>query len=215
MFSGILTISVIELCLYRTASSYWNVLRCLQGGIAGLISVSTAIDLYNPLMCAGISFVASLLFLLSSIIIHVTAIEDHCNFTSSHLICGFLGTLLCPMFVSERYLGNSSRRMFILWQSLCLLIVVVVSIIFAITIFGFLFCANILRSKREIKNHTRAVALQEHLPKRTFFGRLFHINYHTAHIAPGENYRKICLNNKSLSQDGSEGPSGDARALTI
>lgn len=215
MFSGILTTCVIELCLYRTASSYWNVLRCLQGGIAGLISVSTAIDLYSPLMCAGIAFSASILFLLASIIVHATAIEDHCNFTASHLLCGFLGTLFCPMIIKEEYLRNTNRRLFVLWQTLCLLIVTVVSLVFGTTLFGFLFCANILRSKREVKNHIRAVALQQHLPKRTFFGRLFHINYQTAHIAPGENYRRICFDNKTINQDGSEGPAGDARALTI
>lgn len=188
-------------------------LCCLQGGIAGLISVSSAIDLYNPLTCAGIATAASIIFLLTSIIVHATAIEDHCSFTSSHLLCGFLGALFCPLLIKDDYLGNINRRLFILWQFICLMIVTVISLVFGITLFGFLFCANILRSKREVKNHNRAVALQELFPRRTFFGRLFHINFQTVHIAPGEN--RLCLDKKHVIQDGSDGPSGDAKTSAL
>lgn len=212
---GVLIISVIELCLYRTASNYWNVLRCLQGGIAGLISVSSGIDLYHPLVSAAIASSSSIFFLIASLLIHSTAIEDHCNFTSSHLLCGFLSTLLCPMLIKEEYLGNVNRRLFILWQSLCLLIVTLVSLLFGSALFGLLLCGKILRSKREVKNHNRAVVLQQHLPKKTFFHRLFHVNVHTINIEPLQNFNRKSFEPRELNVDNMEGPSGDAKVLTL
>lgn len=200
---------MIELCLYRSASNYWNVIRCIQGGIAALVSVTAAVDLYTPLVCAGIAAASSVLFLVASLLIHFTAIEDNCNFIASHLLCGFLGALACPILMKREFL-SINRKVFILWQLLCLILVTVVSLVFGACIFAFLLKINILRSRREVKNHNRAVALQQHLPKRSFLNRLFHITFRTAHIVPGESYRRQYLVTKRESQDSPAGLPGDA-----
>lgn len=72
-------------------------------------------------------------------------------------------------------------------------------------------CVKLLRSKREGKNHNRAMALQKYLPKRSFFSRLFHINFHTAHITPGESIRRKYIGDKRLNLDNTDRSSGDAK----
>lgn len=195
--------------MFRAASNFWNALRCIQGGIAGLIVVSPGIDLFSPLVCAGSASGASIAFLLVSMLIHISSIEDHCNFAASHLLCGLLGALACPNLLKQEHLGDVTRKFFVLWQSLCVITVTLASLAFATGVFALLLGAKILRSKREVKNHKSALILQKHLPKRSFLNRLFHINSQTAHIVPGENYRRRYSETKRLNLDNTDGPSRD------
>ncbi|XP_023022420.1 ammonium transporter 2 [Leptinotarsa decemlineata] len=198
---GILIISVLHLLIFRKIFSYWIILRCIQGGIAGIISVAAGVDIFSPFECLAIAAVSSFFFFFFSILIHNTALEDYCNLTASHLVCSFLGILACPLLAHKENFGVSARKFHILWQFICVIIVISITITFAWLLFLFFSLTKILRSKREAMNHQRAVVVQKYLPKRGFMERLFMIDSQTQHIAPGDKNRQSFLEHDVLKKE--------------
>ncbi|CAH1117835.1 unnamed protein product [Phaedon cochleariae] len=203
--TGIILVSLLHLIIYRKIFTYWIILRCLQGGIAGVISVAAGVDIYSPYACIAIATVASVFFFFFSILVHNTALEDYCNFTSSHLVCSVLGSMACPLLAQKENFGVSARKIHVLWQFICLIAVSALTLFFAWLVFLFLSLGELLRSKREVMNHQRAVVVQKYLPKRAFLERLFMIDSNTDHIEPSETARNSFLRLEGSKDGGRSG----------
>lgn len=77
----------------------------------------------------------------------------------------------------------------ILWQFICALVIIGLSLILALLIFLLLKVFGVFRNNFEAINHRRALVLRDALPKRVLLERLLGINSTTDYVIPG--YRKI------------------------
>lgn len=181
--------TVIQHIIFRDVFHHRRILRCVQGGVAGLMSVAAAVDAYNPFITIIISLVSSIVFFFSAEVIHNTALEDPCSFISSHLVCGFMGVILWFLLAKrENALILMKPGVNILWQFICAAVIVAFSIIASLLIFSLLRIVGILRNNFEVINHRRAIVLRNALSKRILLERLFSINSTTNYVVPG--YRK-------------------------
>ncbi|KAG5890968.1 hypothetical protein JTB14_028646 [Gonioctena quinquepunctata] len=199
---GTLLISILHLLIFRKIFNYWIILRCIQGGIAGMISIAAGVDIYSSFECIAVVTICSFFFFFFSILIHNTALEDHCNLTASHLVCSFLGILACPLLAQKENFGVSARKVHILWQFICTIIIISITVTFAWLLFLLFSLTKILRNTRETMNHQRAIVVQKYLPKRGFLERLFMIDDQTQHIEPGEKDRQSFLDLEKVKRDG-------------
>nr|CAI5822978.1 unnamed protein product [Callosobruchus analis] len=117
--TGIAVVSILHLLIFRKVFSYWIVLRCIQGGIAGIISIAAAVDAYSWIQCVAVAAVAAVCFFFLSILIHNTALEDYCNVTavlsSITLVAWMLFMLLsmCKVLRNKKEEENHRRALVI------------------------------------------------------------------------------------------------------
>ncbi|CAG9856004.1 unnamed protein product [Phyllotreta striolata] len=192
--TGVLLTSLLNIFIARRILNYWSVLRCFQGGIAGVISIAAATDIYNVPRSAGVAAVAALFFFFFAILVHNTLLEDNCNLISSHLVASIVGTIACPIVAKKENLGGREKGTHLLWQFICLLVVLATTIVYSWLLFLLLSCCKLLRNKDEALNHRRAVAVAKYLPRKSCLQRLFMIDSKTDHIAPGDGDRSKYLN---------------------
>ncbi|XP_033223434.1 uncharacterized protein LOC117177065 [Belonocnema kinseyi] len=90
---------VIILQFFQTGqfTDYWKITRCIQTVISGLVAVSAGPDFYSPTISILFGSLSGFIFCESSEIIFKSAVEDNCNIIATHLIIGFLGSLLAPL----------------------------------------------------------------------------------------------------------------------
>ncbi|CAH1962532.1 unnamed protein product [Acanthoscelides obtectus] len=184
--AGIGLVSLFHLFIFRKVFSYWIVLRCLQGGIAGVISIAAAVDAYSWIQCVAVAVVAAVLFFFLSILIHNTALEDYCNSTASVFASSIIGCMAPPILLMTENFGGRSKKIHVLWQFICFLVAFSCIALIAWLLFMLLSMCKLLRNKKEEENHRRALVIQKYLPKRGFVERLFAIDSKTEHIAPGK-----------------------------
>ncbi|XP_057660145.1 ammonium transporter 3-like isoform X1 [Diorhabda carinulata] len=188
--AGILIVCLLHLIIFRSIYNYWIIVRCFQGGIAGIISIAAAVDIYTYLESLGISAITSIFFFFFSILIHNTALEDYCNLISSHLIGSIIAVMACPLLANKQNFETEFRKVHILWQFICLCVVIAITTVFAWFVFLIFALCKLLRNKHEVLNHRRAVMIKRYLPKKGLLERLFMIDSKTDHIEPGEEKRK-------------------------
>lgn len=196
---GVFITSLLNMCICRRIYNYWSVIRCLQGGIAGLISIAAGVDIYDFVECSAIAAICSIFFFFFSILIHNTSLEDNCNFIASHFVSSIFGTVACPIIAKKENFESNKKTVHILWQFICLLIVMIVTIAFSWFVFLMFACCKLLRNKEEVMNHRRALIVAKNLPRKGCLQRLFMIDSKTDHITPGDNDRRKYLqeeNNK-------------------
>ncbi|KAF5303043.1 hypothetical protein FQR65_LT08372 [Abscondita terminalis] len=189
MSGGILVIAFLQHFLFRRRISYWNILRCIQGGVAGIVTISPGINLYKPEFAFLASLISSATFyLFSTIILLKTSIEDYCNVISIHLVCGIFGLFLCPFFKDSDPIKQ--RLIQSLWQLLVtftviFFLIIVISILF----FALLLCRG-LRNKLERIDHERGVlAVKNRGKDKTFLDRIFNVTSSTPFLEPGSSSR--------------------------
>ncbi|CAG9840469.1 unnamed protein product [Diabrotica balteata] len=197
---GILIVSFLHLMIFRKIYNYWTIVRCFQGGLAGTIAVAAAVELYSHLESIAVAAVVSVLFFFVSILIHNSALEDNSNLIASHLIGSFIASFMCPI-VAHRANFNSNKKIHILWQFICICVVLAVTAVFAWLIFLIFALSKLLRNKEEVLNHRRATILQKFLPKKGAMERLFMIDSKTDHIVPGESSRRQYVFDKTTNTD--------------
>ncbi|XP_030751169.1 ammonium transporter 3-like isoform X1 [Sitophilus oryzae] len=170
MGGGILTVAFIQMVKSKDIYKYWKVMRCLQGGLAGIVMVSSGIDLYNPAVTFGVSIFGALLFFISSLIVRKSPLEDCCNIISVYLVCGTFGTPIPAIFTK-----NSVEVILIhvLWQLICLGTVIVVTCVVFVILFCFFTCCGVLKNDFEEVNHERANILYGRLNWRSYYDKLF------------------------------------------
>ncbi|KAJ8982071.1 hypothetical protein NQ317_001480 [Molorchus minor] len=190
--TGIAILTVLYLIAYPTILKYWIVLRITQGGVAGFMMISAGINTFSPNWSIYLlALIGAVIFFFCSLVLHNTALEDSCNLTSSHLICGLVGALLCPLFESRKSSSPIWAGRHALWQFVWILIIVICTVVFAVIVFSLLNACKILRSQQEIEDHQRALNVHDNLPEnKKHLERLLMIDdVRTPHILPG-NYRK-------------------------
>ncbi|XP_050306907.1 putative ammonium transporter 1 isoform X2 [Anthonomus grandis grandis] len=189
--AGILVISLLVVVFTRDVYRYWIIVKCLQGGLAGVVIVSAGIDVYTPAINFGIACGGSMIFFLVSNLVHYSAVEDCCNIVAIYLVCGSLGVLLPSVLGSKEHLGLSvpfyQSLIHLLWQFLCLIIVLIMTIAIFLSVFTLLHVIGVLRNEYEEENHQRAKVLYGRLPWKRYLDRIFMINDKSKDISPESN----------------------------
>uniref|UniRef100_A0AAR5P1X6 Ammonium transporter AmtB-like domain-containing protein n=1 Tax=Dendroctonus ponderosae TaxID=77166 RepID=A0AAR5P1X6_DENPD len=195
MGAGILVVTLILVILTRDIYRYWIIVKSLQGGLAGIVTVAAGIDIYTPGVNFGIACGGGMIFFLFSNLIHFSALEDCCNIITIYLICGSVGSLIPPLLGSGENLGLTGpvRIQFIhlLWQFICLIVILLMTVIIYLSLFTILFASGILKNTYEEANHQRAKILYGRLPWKKYFDRLFMINGASKEISPESNRNEM------------------------
>lgn len=195
MGAGILVVTLVLMVLTRDIYTYWIIVKCLQGGLAGLVTVTSGIDIYSPAINFGIACGGALIFFVTSNLIHYSALEDCCNIVAIYLICGSISILLPPFLGSGENLGLSIsvRLQFthLLWQFLCLLVVLLITMIIFSSLFTILFATGFLKNNFEKANHQRAKILYGRLPWKKYFDRIFMISGKDKELSPERNRNEM------------------------
>ncbi|VEN46196.1 unnamed protein product [Callosobruchus maculatus] len=199
--TGVAVVSILHLLLFRKVFSYWIVLRCIQGGIAGIISIAAAVDAYSWIHCVAVGVVAAVCFFFVSILIHNTALEDYCNVTAGVMASSTIGIMACPILLGSENFGGRSKKIHVLWQFICFLIVLSSITVVAWLLFMLLSMCKVLRNKKEEENHRRALVIKKYLPKRGFMERLFAIDSKTEHVTPGKDKLKSVRIDRTIETD--------------
>lgn len=168
---------LIHWIVYGSPVSYWVFLRCLQGGIAGLVTISAGADIYHPIAVFFVALVESLLFHAISIVIELSYLEDNCNIIATHFFSALFGSTLPPIVAMIDNLGLSvmvrTRAIHFSWQLICVLVIAVISAVLAVIVFGSMLLCGLLRSRGETQSHQRAVIARTNIPERSWFQTLF------------------------------------------
>nr|CAH7761037.1 unnamed protein product [Callosobruchus chinensis] len=199
--TGIAVVSLLHLVIFRKVFSYWIVLRCIQGGIAGIISIAAAVDAYSWIQCVAVAVVAAVCFFFLSILIHNTALEDYCNMTAGVMASSTIGIMACPILLDSENFGGRSKKIHVLWQFVCYLTVFASTAVVAWLLFLLLSMCKVLRNKKEEENHRRALVIKKYLPKRGFTERLFAIDSKTEHVTPGKDKLKSVRIDRTIETD--------------
>ncbi|KAJ8916225.1 hypothetical protein NQ315_016364 [Exocentrus adspersus] len=220
--AGILIVAVFQLSFFRHLSRYRRMVRCVQGGMAGLVTVASAVDIYTPLVALLLPMGTAAFFFLFAELLHHTALEDACSLIPSHLICSFIGVMLCPLLAQKENLGSSvqlsTRGVHLLWQFICTLVVVVISVAVALFIFLLMKITRGLRNEFEAMNHKMADVIKDVISKRSYLERLFATNSSTEYVEPG--YRRRYFDAVQERQENSNNPasagdSGDTMKTVV
>ncbi|KAF5294080.1 hypothetical protein FQA39_LY13554 [Lamprigera yunnana] len=192
---GILAVVVLQCIFFKRSISYWNILRCMQGGLAGIVSVAPGVDIYTPEISFGIAAVSSIIFYcFAMFVMHKTSIEDYCNVISVHLVCGIIGLLLPPLLgKSDIFVSKSiqTRLIYCLWQIST----------FTVLLFVLVCCTNLClvlilcrkwRSSDEQVDHLRSViAATNQEQKKPMIERIFTETADSLFIEPGPSNRNL------------------------
>ncbi|XP_076269480.1 ammonium transporter 2-like [Rhynchophorus ferrugineus] len=192
--AGILITTLLQTLKSKDMYKYWRVIKCLQGGLAGFITVSAGIDIYNPVSSFGIAAFGSSIFFLSTHLVHYSPLEDCCNIISIYLVCSFFGCLIPPLFGNGENLGfsvpNKIRFTHLLWQCVCLLTIISFTVLPYFLIFFMFVVFGCLKNDFEEVNHERAKILYGKLPWKRYFDRIFMANK-SSDISPNVNRDEI------------------------
>ncbi|XP_066262211.1 uncharacterized protein [Euwallacea similis] len=165
--AGILVVILVMVLLTRDIYRYWIVVRSLQGGLAGLVTVAAGIDVYSHLESFGIASGGGMIFFFTSNLIHYSPLENCCNIVTIYLVCASIGILLPPLFDSRENLGLtipfSLQFIDLLWQFLCLITIFLLTVIIFVSLFSLLYATGILKNFKK-ENHQRAQILHRKLP---------------------------------------------------
>nr|CAD7416447.1 unnamed protein product [Timema cristinae] len=185
---GAITVVLLQLLVVRDSFTYWPMLRCVQGALAGIVVILPGVDVYRPLVTLAIGLSVGVILFIGARQTYQSAIEDYANVIIVHLVCGFLGVLLPPLLGSAENLGTRSSHHVMAhlgWQMICgsVLVLVVAAIMFPV--FVILTCLGFLRNKEDARHHRRALVLQKQLSKRVFFRRLLKLDNSHDVLIPG------------------------------
>ncbi|KAL1490661.1 hypothetical protein ABEB36_013320 [Hypothenemus hampei] len=188
---GFLIVTLVLVVLTRDIYRYWIIVKCLQGGLAGLVTVAAGIDIYSSSINFGIACGGAMIFFLFSNLIHYSALEDCCNMISIYFICGIIGALIPPILGGKDNLGLSlSERMLLIhtfWQFLCLFLILLVTTVIYLTVFTIFYLTGTLKNQYEEVNHQRARILYGRLLQKKYFERFFAIKEENKDILPESN----------------------------
>ncbi|KAF2905560.1 hypothetical protein ILUMI_00608 [Ignelater luminosus] len=189
MAAGIIVVVILQFLFFRETFNYWIILRCMQGAIAGIVSIASGIDVYTPVLAFAIGAIAAIVFYFVVICVHNSSVEDYCNVIPIHLVCGLLGSMLPPLLGTTENLGTSITSHFRIihlgWQLLSLTTVSTLMISVFVIHFFVLNLTGFLRNKSEEVNHRRGVTAAVRGPERCFLQRLFTLYPSTPYIEPG------------------------------
>jgi len=160
-------------------------MRCIQGTIAGVVTVSAAANDYSPQIAIALGCLGGIVFYLVSTWIFRSALEDYCNVVSVHLVCAILGSILAPFCSARTDEDTVTILLSFSWQLICLAALLALVGVAMLLIFGMLKCCGILRNRSECLNHERANAAVDRGPSRSFLQRLFSPDSGCFYLQPG------------------------------
>ena len=163
-----LVVVSLHFILSREPFNHWTVMRCVQASIAGMIIISSDVDVYSPIMCVGLGCSGGIIFYLVSRKVFQSALEDYCNIVATHLTCALVGSFVAPFCrnLNTGFDNVNSLLLNVAWQVICL-VTIVTLVAFTMTVaFLFLECLGLLRNRSEFVNHLRAVVALERGPPR-------------------------------------------------
>ncbi|GJQ70525.1 hypothetical protein Trydic_g22929 [Trypoxylus dichotomus] len=150
---GVAASVLLEFVLWREIFNYWVLLRLLQGGIAGLVLLSSYINYCKPPFSFAITFVGGTVTNCLSKLVYRTALEDYCNVVTVHFFCGIWSTALHPFFVDVSALSIIT----LLWQIICTAIIISYILMLYTLVFLILYCSGFLRNRHEANSHLRSL----------------------------------------------------------
>lgn len=168
-----LIIVALHFVLGRETFNHWALMRCIQGTIAGVVTVSAAPNDYSPQIAIALGCLGGIVFYLVSTWIFHSALEDYCNVVAIHLVCAILGSILAPFCAVRTDEHTVTILLSFSWQLICLAALLALVSAAMLLIFGMLECCGILRNRSECLNHAWANAAVDRGPPRSFLQRLF------------------------------------------
>ncbi|EFN83873.1 Ammonium transporter 1 member 3 [Harpegnathos saltator] len=180
-----LLVVALHFLLSRETFGHWTVMRCVQGTIAGVVAVSAAANDYSPQAALGLGCLAGGVFYVVSRQVFRSALEDYCNVTALHLVCGILGSLVAPICAARADEDVTTMLLNFSWQLICLLTLLSMVGATMLSLFGLLRCCGALRNRSECLNHERANAAIDRGPPRSFLQRLFFPDSGCLYLQPG------------------------------
>ncbi|XP_011695226.1 PREDICTED: ammonium transporter 1 member 3-like [Wasmannia auropunctata] len=180
-----LIIAALHFVLGRETFDHWALMRCIQGTIAGVVTVSAAPNDYSPQIAIALGCLAGIVFHLVSTRIFRSALEDYCNVVAVHLVCAILGSVLAPICVARIDEDIVTILLSFSWQLICLAALLILVGVAMLLIFSMLECCGILRNRSECLNHARANAAVDRGPSRSFLQRLFSPGKGCLYLQPG------------------------------
>lgn len=180
-----LIIVALHFVLSRETLNHWTLTRCVQGTIAGVVTVSAAANDYSPQIAITLGCLGGIVFYLVSTWIFRSALEDYCNIVGVHLVCAILGSLLAPFCSLRTNEDTVTILLSFAWQLICLAALLALVGAAMLLIFGMLECCGILRNRAECLNHARANAAVDRGPSRSFLQRLFSPDSGCFYLQPG------------------------------
>lgn len=172
---------------FKNLLNYWNVIRCLQGGVAGFVAITAFIDTPVHLMALIASSVICILSMITLYIVHFTCLEDNCNIIAVHLLCGFLSVLIAPICVEQD--ANLARlATYVLVQFVICFLIMLLTIFVVCVVFFFMWVFNISRNKYEEENHDRADDYIDQVVPKCCIGRLFRIHLDSIYLTKDKIY---------------------------
>ncbi|CAL1676233.1 unnamed protein product [Lasius platythorax] len=168
-----LLVVALHFIFSRETFNHWTVMRCVQGTIAGVVTVSAATNDYSPQIAIALGCLGGIAFYLISRQIFCSALEDYCNIIAIHLVCAILGSTLAPLCAARTDEDTVTILLSFSWQLICLAALLTLVGTAMLLVFGMLECCGILRNRSECLNHTRADAAIDRGPPRSFLQRLF------------------------------------------
>lgn len=168
-----LLIVALHFILNRETFNHWTVMRCVQGTIVGVVTVSAATNDYSPQIAIVLGCLGGIAFYLISRQIFRSSLEDYCNIIAIHLVCAILGSTLAPLCIASTDENIVTLLLNFSWQLICLIALLTLVGTAMLLVFGMLECCGILRNKSECLNHARANAAIDRGPPRSFLQRLF------------------------------------------
>lgn len=181
-----LLVVVLHLAFSRETFNHWTVMRCVQGMLAGVVTVSAAANDYSPQVAVGLGCLGGIVFYLISRRVFHSALEDYCNVVAVHLGCATLGSVLAPFCAV--HLDTEDTATLLLnfsWQLICLAAVFGLVGLAMLLVFGILELCGILRNRSEWLNHARANVAIDRGPPRSFLRRLFFPDKDSLYLQPG------------------------------
>lgn len=206
MAVGIIIVVALHFICYRDTFNYWIILRCIQGSLAGIVSVASGVDVYSPIVAFALAAGGALLFYFLAQAIHLSSLEDYCNVIAINFVCGLLSALaplsigsqekLAAFFASRACVDtpnapnvpNSWSNMFVRfqWQIVCCLAIAGLCLVTSLIFFLLLPLCGLLRNREERISHRRGVNVFDNKSSGCCLGRLFAIQKNvTTLIRPG------------------------------
>lgn len=159
--------------LGREAFNHWTLMRCTQGTIAGVVTVSAAVSDYSPQIAVALGCLGGIAFYLVATWIFRSALEDYCNVVGVHVVCAILGSVLAPFCSARTDEDTLTILLSFSWQLICLAALLTLVGASMLLLLGMLECCGVLRNRSECLNHARANAAVDRGPSRSFLQRLF------------------------------------------
>ncbi|XP_044764583.1 putative ammonium transporter 1 [Coccinella septempunctata] len=193
--SGLFVVIMQCFCFGRV-SGYWILLKCLQGSLAGLVTVSSGVDVYDHLVAFFVAATGTVVFYCVTIVLERMFYEDYCNVVPVHLFCAFVGALLPPLVGNGENLGFQGTSISLAyrlyhtgWQVVCAFAVIAWSTTFFLPLFVFLQAMGLLANKNEEMNHRRSLNVLKNVDSKRRFWRIFSYSEFAPFVEPGSETR--------------------------